>query len=154
MADYLNWDDLKTVLISLVTGVIGFFICVAIQRYWSNRSIKSMRRRIAEAEAYKEKLNNLAKSDRALIIYGFQGVFLMTAILCMIFALQTAFFIKPPDQMVDARELAQVLLWLLPALICIGIFLGLQKVADYPKSAEEIEQKIAKLKNKFLGRGD
>jgi len=152
MADYLNWADLKTGIIGLVTGIIGFFICVGIQRYWSNHSIKSMKRRIEQNEAYKEKLDNLAKSDRALIIYGFQAVFLMTAILCMILALQTAFFIKPPDRMVDARELAQVLLWLLPALICIGIFLGLQKVADYPKSAEEIEQKIAKLKNKLLGR--
>ena len=71
MTDYLNWaDDLKTVIIGLITGIIGFFICVGIQRYWSNRSIKSMRRRIEQSEAYKANVNNLAKSDRALLIYG------------------------------------------------------------------------------------
>jgi hypothetical protein len=154
MTDYLNFADLKTIIISIFTGVGTFFICVALQRYFSNRNIRSMKRRIEQAEAEKVKLDNLARSDRALIIHGFQGVFLMIAMVCTLFALQTAFFIKPPGEMVDARGLAQVLLWFLPALLCIGVFVGLQRVADYPKSIEKINDRITTLKNKLLGLGN
>ena len=66
MTDYLNWADLK----SLFIGIIGGFSVLGIARFWSNYSIKSMKRRIEQNEAYKENVNNLAKSDRALLITG------------------------------------------------------------------------------------
>ena len=75
MTDYFDYGDLKATIIGLITGIAGFFICLGIQRYWSNHTIQSIRRRIEESETEKVKLDNLAKSDRALIIHGFQGVF-------------------------------------------------------------------------------
>lgn len=148
MTDYLNFNDLK----SLIIGIIGGFLVLAIHRYWSNRAIKAVARRLKETEVYKAKLDNLAKSDRALIIYGFQAVMLLTAFISVICALQTLLFLKPPGEMVDVRELVQVLLWLLLAVISIGIFLGFQRVADYPKSAQKLEERIEKLRNKLRGK--
>jgi len=66
MTSYLDFNDLKTAIIGIVGGIISFFICVAIQRYWANRSIKSLKSRIEQNEAYKAQLDNYARSDRAL----------------------------------------------------------------------------------------
>jgi hypothetical protein len=74
MTSYFGFNDLKTFIFGIISGVITFFICLAIQRYWSNRSIKSLKRRIEEKEAYKARLDNLARSDRALLITAFQAV--------------------------------------------------------------------------------
>ena len=90
MKDYFDYTDLKTIFLSLLVCAIWALIV----RAWSNHSVKSAARRIKESEAEKVKLDNLTKSDRALIILGFQGVFGMIAILCMILALQTPFFIN------------------------------------------------------------
>jgi hypothetical protein len=123
-----------------------------IQHYLSNRNIKSLNRRIKESEAQKVKLDNLAKSDRALIIHCFQGVFAMIAILCLILALQTPFFINRDPEVLDLRPVAQILLWFIPTLVCIAMVWTLQRVADYPKSLEKIDERIANLRDRLSGK--
>lgn len=81
MIDYLNFNDLKAAIISILV----FFICLGIQRYWSNHIIKSVKRRIEQSEAYKANVNNLAMSDRALLIYGFQSIFGILAGIIFVF---------------------------------------------------------------------
>ena len=148
MTEYLNFNDLKAVIIGLITGIVGFFICVGIQRYWSNRSIKSLKRRIEENEAYKAGLDNLARSDRALITTAFQGVFGILALICIVVVLQIFFLFGPLMEPVTA--LAYILIWSLPTLLCMGIIRTLQDIRNHPQSLEKIEKRIMKLKNKFL----
>jgi uncharacterized membrane protein YqjE len=153
MTDYLNWaDDLKTVIIGLITGIIGFFICVGIQRYWSNRSIKSMRRRIEQSEAYKANVNNLAKSDRALLIYGLQGLFTLLGLMALIFFMQIVFANVRAGRLGDELDMVLMFLWLLAGIVCVGVIVVLRDVSQYPESIDNIEKKITKLKNKLLGR--
>ncbi len=38
---------------ALIIGVVGYFLSLAIHRYWSNWSVKSLNRRIQQAEAQK-----------------------------------------------------------------------------------------------------
>ena len=153
MTDYLDWADLKTIIISLITGIIGFFICLVIQRYWSNHSIKSMKRRIEQNEAYKANVNNLAKSDRDLLIYGLQGLFTVLCLMACIFFMQIAVAIKRAGRLVDEWDLVLMFLWLLPGLLCIGVILLLRDVSKYPESIDNIEKRITELKNKLLRRG-
>jgi NADH:ubiquinone oxidoreductase subunit 3 (subunit A) len=148
--DYLNLADLKTLIIGLITGVVAFFVCVALQRYLSNRSIRSMKRRIEQSEAYKAELTNLAKSDRALLITSFQSVFLIIMLLCVIFMVETTLLLSRPG-VVNSEGLALLAIWLLPIIGCFAIVRMLQQVANYPKSIEKIEAKITELKNKLLG---
>src|SRR5690242_1132638 len=77
----LDLNDLKTVILSLTTGITGGLIVLGIARYWSNRSIKNMKRRIEATEAQKTQINNLAKSDRALLLYGFGNLFVLLVFL-------------------------------------------------------------------------
>jgi hypothetical protein len=153
MTDYLDWADFKTIVISLITGIIGFFICLGIQRYWSNHSIKSMKRRIEKEESYKANVNNLAKSDRALLIYGLQGLFVVLCLMACIFFMQAVFASVRAGRLVDELDLVLLFFWFLVGIVCVGIIVVLRDVRQYPESIDNIETRITKLKNKFLGRG-
>jgi sterol desaturase/sphingolipid hydroxylase (fatty acid hydroxylase superfamily) len=151
MTDYVSWADLKTVIIGLSTGVVAFFICVAIQRYWSNRSIKSLRRRIQQAEGQKLLVEDLAKSERAVLLFGFQTVFGLFFAMAIISAASQLVLVS----IVGGRDLDVIivtLLWGLPAIISFYAAHLIKKVHDYPASLEIFEKKITKLKNKLLGR--
>lgn len=147
MTEYLDFADLKTAIIGLITGIVGFFICVGMQRYWSNRSIKSMKRRIEQNEAYRVNVSNLAKSDRALLIYGFQGLFALLGLMSLVFLIQSIFAIIRAD-----LNMVLILLWFTAGAVCIGVIMVLRDVSEYPESMEKIEKRITKLKNKLLGQ--
>jgi len=148
MTDYLNWADLK----SYIIGIIGGFSVLGIARYWSNHSIKSMKRRIEQNEAYKANVNNLAKSDRALLIYGLQGLFTLLGLMALIFFMQIWFAIERAGRLVDGLDLVLMFLWFLAGLVCVGVIVVLRDVSTYPESLDNIEKRITKLKNKLLVR--
>ena len=111
-----------------------------------------MKRRIEQNEAYKENVNNLAKSDRALLIYGFQGLFTLLGLMALIFFMQIVFASVRAGRLGDEWDMLLMFSWLLPGLLCIGVVLVLRDVSQYPKSIENIEKRITKLKSKVLGR--
>ena len=143
MIDYLNFNDLK----SLIIGVVGGFLVLGFHRYYSNFTIKNVARRLKETEAQRAQLDNLAKSDRALLIKCFQGVFTIFGIICMTICMHI--LLSEPGLTLGMFVL--VLLWFIPSVACIGIVYGLQQVADYPKSTKQFDARIAKLKEKLLG---
>src|SRR6266508_149460 len=83
MDSFLGIADAKALVIGLIGGVISYFLSLAIHRYWSNRNIKSLKRRIEQNEAYKATLDDLAQSDRSLIIMGFRGVFALLVVILL-----------------------------------------------------------------------
>lgn len=145
MTEYVNFSDLKGIII----GVIGSALWFAIYRYWSNRSIKSMRRSIEEKEAYKARLDNLARSDRSLLITGFQAVLAILAFICGIVPINFLLFFGQTDIL---NAFIFVLLWSLPILFCWGIVKMLQDIQGHPQSLEKIDKRITELKNKLLGQ--
>ena len=108
-------------------------------------------RRLNEYEAEKVKLNNLSRSDRALIIHGFQGVFAAFALLFIVLGIQPILVTKELGDFLNGREILQLAIWILCSLVCIAAAKSFQKIAEHPKSLERIDAKITKLKNKLLG---
>jgi hypothetical protein len=145
MTDYLDFSDLKAFLI----GLLGSATWYLLYRAWSNHSVKSIARRIKESEAEKIKLDNLAKSDRALIIYGFQAVFAILALLFIILGFHPILATKELHDLLNGREILQLGIWLIACLLCIGVVMTFQQIADYPKSMEKIDEKITKLREKI-----
>jgi uncharacterized membrane protein len=148
MTEYLTLNDLKAYLI----GILGGLTVLGMRLYWSNHSIKSLNRRIRESEAEKVKLDNLAKSDRALIIYGFQSVFVVFALVFVVFGFQTLLATKKLGESLNGWEILQLGIWIMSCLLCIVAARSFQKIADHPKSLEKIDARIAKLKDKLSGR--
>jgi uncharacterized membrane protein YbhN (UPF0104 family) len=133
MTDYLDFSDLKAFLI----GLLGSATWYLLYRAWSNHSVKSIARRIKESEAEKIKLDNLAKSDRALIIHGFQAVFAILALLFIILGFHPILATKELHDLLNGREILQLGIWLIASLLCIGVVMTFQQIADYPKSMEK-----------------
>jgi hypothetical protein len=140
----LDWLNNPWV-VGIGTGVAAFFIRVGIQRYWSNHTIASVKRRIAYAEAQKVQLDNLAKSERAVLLFGLGALFAMLGLMNFIFAFQSLTIKEAP------LDVARLILWLMPGLFCFYFSHLIQKVEKYPGSLEAIEKGIAKLKDKLLG---
>jgi len=137
------------VISGIISGILTVIICFIAARYWSNRSIKSLKRRIEQSEAYKIRLDNLARSDRALLITGFQAVLSALAFICGIVAIQIFLLFW---EMVLLTTLVYVLLWVIPIVLCGGLVKMLEDIQNHPESLEKIENKITKLKNKLLGQ--
>jgi H+/gluconate symporter-like permease len=137
------------IISGVISGILTVIICFYAARYWSNRSIKSLNRRIEEKEAYKTRLDNLAKSDRALLIAGFQAVLAVAAFICGIIVIQLLLLIRQTDVL---GTLVFMLLWLLPILVCAGIVKMLEDIRNHPESLGRIERQIKALKSKLLSR--
>jgi len=148
MMEYLNYLDLK----ELINGVIGGAILLGIIAAWSKYTRTGHARRLRNTEEYKSHLDSLAESDRAVVIYGFKVLFSLLGILCLLFSIQTLITLNPErgifELSTDARELILVFFWFLPALGCFGVSLNFHRLVDYPKSAEKIDKKISKLREK------
>jgi len=148
---YLGWADLKTIVISLLTGIIGGLIVLGINRYWSNRSIKSLNRRIRQAEAQKILVEDLAKSERAVLLIGFQYLFALMAFVCVSFVVQVLILSLRASGL-DLLDLAAILFWIIPTIISIYIASLMKNVSEHPKSLKIFETKIEKLRSNLRGR--
>jgi hypothetical protein len=148
MTEYIDFKDLKAALI----GIIVFFICVGIQRYWSNRSIKNMRWRIELAEAEKAHLANLATSEKALLIMGLQGIFAILGLMCLIFFFQTVQSAVLRGEGSNPYTMLILFLWGTITMLSMYASDQMKKVGKYPGSLESIDKRIQRLKNKLLGR--
>ena len=147
MTDYISWADLKTVIIRLITGIIGGLLVLGIQRYWSNRTIQSVKRRIEYAEAQKAQLESLAKSERAVILFGLGALFGVLGLMNFISAAQSLTFKDSP------MDIVRAMLWGIPGLLCFAFVYLLQQVEKYPDSIKRIEKRLEKLRSKLPGSG-
>jgi hypothetical protein len=147
---WVGWPDLKSAIIGLITGVLGTFIGYGVIRYWSNRSIKSMKRRLEETEAQKAHLHNLAKSDRAVLLYGFQVLFALLFFLGVAILFSEVLFIAVfrGEMRSDLAGITIAVVWVAASIYSAIV---IKRVHDYPGSVETFEKKITKLKNKLLG---
>jgi hypothetical protein len=71
------------VIAGVISGVVAFYLTKVIDRYWALRSIKSLRRRMEYAEAQKARLDELMKSDRALLLMAFRALFGLLGIIAV-----------------------------------------------------------------------
>jgi hypothetical protein len=112
-----------------------------------------VKRRIEETEARKTQLDYLAKSDRAVLLMGFQSLFLQLGLVSFVFFLQVV--LSPEREGFNILKAMVMLLWGILAGVFFYLADLIRTVDNYPKSLETIEKKIAKLKSKLRGgRGD
>jgi hypothetical protein len=81
---------------------------------------------------------------------GSQAVLAVMAMAYLIIIIQTGLFFDPHgDNPVDLTQLVHLLLWLIPAVICLGMFLTLHRLSEHPKYLEKIDKTIAQLRDKL-----
>jgi hypothetical protein len=133
----------RTVILFLGTYFIGRYL----NRYLSYRSVKSIQRRIKYAEDRKLMMDNLAQSDRFVLLFSFQNLFGILFIMSGYFILQHLSLLSEIDFFL--KNLILILLWFVVGLLSFSALYVLNKTHGYPKSAESINQKIATLKTRL-----
>jgi sterol desaturase/sphingolipid hydroxylase (fatty acid hydroxylase superfamily) len=152
MEQLMEWLN-NSWVVSIGGSAIGTLVILGIVRYWSNRSIKSMKRRIEDAEAQKAQINNLAKSDRAVLLYGFGSLFGLVFLVSIAILFSEVMLLEVflGEMNSNLAGIVVTVMWGIPLLASVYSGIVIKRVHDYPNSVETFDKKITKLKNKLLG---
>jgi hypothetical protein len=136
--------NLGAIVRTIILGIVMIFITKTVNRYLSYRSVKSIQRRIRYAEAEKSTLDNLATSDRSLLLFSFRFIFGILSLVSTAFIAPVLLAFVQGDP--DPRQLFIILIWFV-----VGITAGyaantLKKLDGSPASIESINQKIDSLR--------
>jgi len=147
MNAYFDYGDVK----ALIIGVIGGLLVIAIQRYWSDRSLKSLQRRIERAESQKRNLDFLWENEAYTLLRGFNFLFQWMVLVSAIVAADVALRILDPS-MPKLRAIIMVFLWGVAGGSALYLRMAFGKLVNYPISSKKLEEKIARLKEVLTAR--
>jgi H+/gluconate symporter-like permease len=141
--------DLRSLVIGVISGVISGIITVLVFRYWAHRTIKSMKRRLAYAEAHRAQLDELAKSDRSVLLAGLTALFLLLGLFGLAVIVSILVLIK--DEGLSPERLLSLAIWILPVLASFGVALLFKQLKEYPETIQKIDKKISEIRRKLTG---
>jgi len=134
-------SDLRALVIGVFGSVIAWFVCGALKRYWSYRTVRSIQKNIKLLENEKLLIENLAQSDRSVLLHSFRTLFWVIAIGCSAFSLRpvTSLLNKTSDA-IDRIVLMALLSMLMISLL---FFQTLKKADNRDESVETINKQWA-----------
>lgn len=138
-------EDLKALFI----GMLGSILVIALSRIWRSFRVYSLKLDVKNLDADISNIELISKSNSALLIFSFKGVFIVLALLGFSYCFSVSMdFIKSGRAFLDWVEL---IFSTIPASIAV-YFLGVYKHLDNVELAVkkmrlkkfDIEQKIPK----------
>lgn len=144
LSDLLN---LGAIVRTVIIGLVFIFVTRAVNRYLSHRSVKSIERRIKYAEERKFLIDNLATSDRFILLFSFLNLFGVLMMLSLFFIIEPLLSLSEGN--ITFMNLMSIMIWLVPGLMSFSAMYVLNKVYNYAEYSETINQKIAALKTRL-----
>lgn len=145
--------DLRSYVVGLLSGISGTIIIFLIRHYWTRQTIKSMKRRLEQAEAYKAGIEYMTKSDRAVLLHGFVTLCSVFGVLsCTIVVSILYFFMREDGAILPPPAFLLSLIWLVVAVFCFAIARSFKQVSEYPESIKALNRKISEIRRKLAGR--
>ena len=143
---------IEPIAVGILSGILTTVICYLAGRYWSNRSIKSLERKIQEQEAYKAHLALSAQSEKATVLRALQMLIALVSFLYVTLITQTVLIITSRTDPLSLHDVTYIFVVLLPAALGFGTARWLHDVEKYPSSSERLDKRITNLKEKLTGR--
>jgi hypothetical protein len=140
-------NDLK----ALALGIVGGLIVWIIQIWWSNRSIKSLHRRIERAELRKKMYTDIGETDRSLLFMGVVMILTLFGFVSLGFAIHVLHSWFLPHEKLVAM-LFQAVMGLAGAALALRFMFAMYAAENYPTTVERLDKKIARLKEKITLR--
>lgn len=145
--------DLRSYVTGLLSGISGTIIILLIRHYWTRQTIKSMKRRLEQAEAYKAGIEYMTKSDRAVLLHGFITLLAFFGVLsCTIVVSILYFFMREDGAILPPPAFLLSLIWLVVAVFCFAIARCFKQVSEYPESIKALNRKISEIRRKLARR--
>jgi uncharacterized membrane protein YqjE len=135
---------LSVVVVGLLTNLATAYIKPMLDAFFGFMSVRNLNQQIKKAEGELAQLDNYAKSDKAILVLGFTSLFALLALASLMTVLVIA--IQPAPDLLRILIILTLVIVAATSIVLAGL---LQKVSDYPRSREKIEQQIAKLKDKL-----
>jgi hypothetical protein len=134
-------------IIGVFSSLVATFIGMGIIRYWGYRRVKSIERRIKEIESRKKTIDDLATSDRSLILLSLLILFLMIMIGSLAFGIYLFTFIQYKNTKFgnDVLSVAMIFIFFVSAFY-IKILIMVDK---HQVSIESFNKNLASLKEKL-----
>ena len=138
-------EDLKALFI----GMLGSILIIALSRVWRSFRVYSLKLDVKNLDAEISNIELISKSNPAFLIFSFQGIFIVLALLGFSYCFSVSMdFIKSDRALLDWLEL---IFSTIPASIAV-YFLGIYKhlnnvelaVTKMKLKKFDIEQKISK----------
>jgi hypothetical protein len=130
--------NLGAIVRTILIGIVMIFITKGINRYLSYRSVKSIERRLKYLEVQKLGLENVAKSDRSIMLFSFNTFFGLFGSLAFAFAIQPVFSVIGGSLNIGNSIFASILIIIGIASWSAASFF--KKMDKYPGSIEAINQ--------------
>lgn len=136
----------------ILEGLLVALILYISHRYWSYRSVKSLRRRIKEKESQIFVLDTLANSTEELLLYSFTRIFEIITFVCCAFMLTPMFLYFQRNLTPFTIDIINyfgfiALTW--SAFSSASVANTLRRVKKYPKDKETLHQELDSLKSKL-----
>lgn len=132
----------------IIVGLVMLFVGMGINRYLFYRSVKSIQRRIKDAEAKKFVLDYLATSDRFILLYSFRRIFGFIIFGCFAFSIITFLLCLQSSTDLARGSINFAISMTLAGVAIVSATTGftMKQLEKYPESIETINQEIEALK--------
>jgi hypothetical protein len=133
---------------TIILGVLMIFITKVINRYLSYRSVKSIQRKIKEVEARKAMTEDLATSERFVMLFSFKVLFTLLALASLAYLIPPliSFIVQGNKSFIN---ILVGLLWTSVFGVSVIMSWYLDKAENYPKSMANFDKQITNLRTKL-----
>jgi hypothetical protein len=143
----MKWT-LFDVLLTIGLGVVGTLIGAALLKlvgwYVARRPIRSRTRRLRDARFQLKLLEKLASSDRTLLIFGFQMLFVLISFGSIAVIVSLLFTLRPGAPL-DPNTLVNIALWFVITVLAVYALSVLKKLDDPQPPIETLRRRIEEL---------
>lgn len=147
--DTAYFSDLRALAIGTLAGVVSFYLVKAIDRYAARRIVRSRKRQLAQAQAELKLLERLGSTDRAVLVFGFQVLFPILALISFAFAGSSLLALV--DGPADGKTLIDTMLWSSVGIISLWASTVFKKLQDPQPTLDSLRQKIRELQDDKKG---
>jgi hypothetical protein len=140
--------NLGAIVRTLILAVVGFYLVKRVDRYWSYRSAKSIQRRIKEVEARRAMTEDLATSERFVMLFSFKVLFTLLALASLTYLIPVliSFVVQGNKSFIN---ILVGLLWTSVFGVSVIMSWYLDRAENYPKSMENFDKQITNLRTKL-----
>jgi len=149
MMDTALLNDLRSLAIGILGGVITFYLIKAIERYASRRIVRSRKRQLEQVQVELKLLEKLGSTDRAVLVFGFQLLFPLLAIISLSIAVSS--FLALVHGSADAKTVIDIMVWSCVGIVSWWASTVFKKLEDPQPTLDGLRQRIRELQDEREG---
>ena len=135
--------DVRSLGIGIVAGIVSYYAKLAIDRYIRERTARTRKRQLEQAQSELKLLERLGSSDRALLLFGFRFLFPLLAMGSL--AMVVPSYLALVRDLGNLEALVRALAWTLVCVLAVYASTVLRKLEDPQPTLKGLRERIREL---------